>query len=69
MQTTSVRSISLPVAHAARIAQLLERCAAHEEERLHGRVTFPLVVMTELAVESHQWARYLQGVVGPGEET
>ena len=58
--TTSVQSISVPVSHAAQIARLLERCAKHEDERAHGRVTFPLIEMTELSLEAHHWAKYLE---------
>ena len=57
---SSVQSISVPVTHAAQIARLLERCAKHEDERAHGRVTFPLIVMTELSLEAHHWAKYLE---------
>jgi hypothetical protein len=49
----------MPAAYAEQIARLLERCATHEDERARGRVTFPLVVMTELAQAAHHWARYL----------
>jgi hypothetical protein len=68
MQTTNVPSIALPAPHVAQIARLLERCATHEDERAHGRVTFPLVVMTELAMEAHHWARYLDAALPTPEK-
>jgi hypothetical protein len=69
MQEPQVASISVPVPHAAQIARLLERCARHEDERAHGRVTFPLIVITELAMEAHHWARYLETALPPTERT
>lgn len=64
MQTThETRTITIPAAYAAQIARLLERCANHEDERSRGRVTFPRIVMTELAQAAHQWSRYLDDAV------
>ena len=53
--------ITLPVADVAHIAAVLERCAAHEDKRVHGQVNFPLLVMRELSLEARHWARYLDG--------
>lgn len=63
MQASSKVSttITLPAADIAHIAAVLERCAAHEDKRARGRVNFPLLVMRELSLEAHHWARYLQG--------
>jgi len=69
MQSSSERSITVPVEHAGQIARLLERCASHEDERAHGRVTFPLIVMKELAMEAHHWARYLETALPPTEKS
>lgn len=64
MQTThETRTVTLPAPYAAQIARLLERCATHEDERARGRVTFPLIVMTELAQAAHHWARYLESTL------
>jgi hypothetical protein len=63
MQPNQIETINLPASHAAQIARLLERCATHEDERAHGRVTFPLVVMTELSLEAHHWAKYLESTL------
>lgn len=60
---SSVQKISVPVSHAAQIARLLERCAKHEDERAHGRVSFPLIVMTELSLEAHHWAKYIESAL------
>jgi hypothetical protein len=65
MQAKSVPSITIPTRHAEQIARLLDRCATHEDERAHGRVTFPLIVMKELAMEAHHWARYLEAALPP----
>ncbi len=59
----------LPVEYAGQIARLLERCATHEDERAHGRVTFPIIVMKELAMEAHHWARYLETVLPATEKS
>lgn len=53
-------SVTLSATNAAHIAGLLERCAAHEEERARGKINFPLIVMRSLALEAHHWARFLQ---------
>jgi hypothetical protein len=55
-------TVTIPAIHAEHIARLLERCAAHEDERARGRVTFPRVVMLELAAQAHHWANYLESV-------
>jgi hypothetical protein len=61
--TRSINStVTIPAVHAEHIARLLERCAAHEDERARGRVTFPRVVMLELAAQAHHWAHYLSSV-------
>ena len=52
--------MTLPATNVAHIAALLERCAAHEDERARGKVNFPLLVMRDLALEAHHWARYLR---------
>jgi hypothetical protein len=53
----------MPAAYVTQIARLLERCATHEDERARGRVTFPLLVMKELAQAAHHWSRYLEGAL------
>ena len=58
-QTSS--TVTLSATEVAHVARLLERCAAHEDERARGRVNFPVLVMRELALEAHHWSRYLQG--------
>lgn len=63
-----MQSVTLPAPHAAQIARLLERCAKHEDERAKGRVTFPLIVMRELAMEAHHWAKYLEAALPPAEQ-
>jgi hypothetical protein len=64
MQTTqNTRTITIPAAYVAQIARLLQRCASHEDERARGRVTFPLVVMKELAQAADHWSRYLEGAL------
>ena len=57
-------TVTIPTIHAEHIARLLERCAAHEDERARGRVTFPRVVMLELAAQARHWAHYLSSVTG-----
>jgi hypothetical protein len=67
MQAThQTRTVTLPAAYAGQIARLLERCATHEDERARGRVTFPIVVMTELAQAAHHWSKYLEDVLEEG---
>ena len=59
--TPNTPSVTLSAADANHIAALLERVATHEDERAHGKVNYPLIVMRELSLEAHHWARYLQG--------
>ena len=61
-------TITIPTVHAEHIARLLERCAEHEDERARGRVTFPRVVMLELAAQARHWARYLASVSAPTDD-
>ena len=61
------KTITIPAVHAEHIAHLLERCAEHEDERSRGRVTFPRVVMLELAAQAHHWARYLASLSAPSD--
>ena len=60
-------TVTIPAVHAAHIARLLERCAEHEDERARGRVTFPRVVMLELATQARHWAHYLTAVSEPSD--
>lgn len=69
MQASTNTSITLPAADVAHIARLLERCADHEDQRAHGRVTFPLLVMRELTMEARHWAKYLDGQLPPSTTT
>jgi hypothetical protein len=62
-RTRSINTtVTIPAVHAEHIAHLLERCAEHEDERARGRVTFPRVVMLELATQARHWAHYLSSV-------
>ncbi len=65
---TKAKTVELPAAQVAQLARLLERCAQHEDERAQGRVTFPLIVMRELAMEAHHWAKYLETALPPTEK-
>lgn len=60
-RSTNTSTVTLSAADANHIAALLERVATHEDERAHGKVNYPLIVMRELSLEAHHWARYLHG--------